>query len=409
VGSIRFETAAPEAGVAQGEAPSEALELPPLPEWGGVAGQLNPRPALSEGLRAWTPESPRVAEPVVVRPANPGAVPAVSIANSQSSREATGKSPEPPVQSARNLAWQPTATAPTSPAEIADRNSLPEPENRSDAALEASRFNVSQTTVAERNESQPDSSQQRRSAGADKRSTGLGTPDAGEGMSMAYSAIQSEIAGSGETRTPGRAEMSRTGSALEVASDLPQPQIPQEPSVKRFDPAPSEAGSTATPSAPRLDRFAELISTEANILRQFRPGILSAVVRPDAHSELRIELRLNRGQAEVRASLERGDIEAFKAGWPELQSNLLAQGIALLPLNEAPLGGSAGKTPEPSQFGAADSRSGGRSGHRDNPQDLRGDAASFGFPGESSRSTSAKSATPAGAVGGTRHLLESWA
>lgn len=228
-------------------------------------------------------------------------------------------------------------------------------------------------------------------------------------MPMAYSAIQSEIAGSGETRTPGRAEMSRTGSALEVASDLPQPQIPQEPSVKRFDPAPSEAGSTATPSAPRLDRFAELISTEANILRQFRPGILSAVVRPDAHSELRIELRLNRGQAEVRASLERGDIEAFKAGWPELQSNLLAQGIALLPLNEAPLGGSAGKTPEPSQFGAADSRSGGRSGHRDNPQDLRGDAASFGFPGESSRSTSAKSATPAGAVGGTRHLLESWA
>jgi hypothetical protein len=332
-----------------------------------------------------------------------------STERSQNMTADAGKVRELPVQSARNLGWQPAAKVSSSPVEIAGSTPKPATEPKGEGVFEALRSQSAQTAVAERNEPPSGSSLRRHSEGLEKRSTGLGTPDAGEGMSMAYSAIQSEFAGSGETRTPGRAEMSRTGSVVEVASDFSQPPITQEPSVKRFDPAPSEAGSTATPSAPRLDRFAELISTEANILRQFRPGVLSAVVRPDAHSELRIELRLHRGQAEVRASLERGDLEAFKAGWPELQSNLLAQGIALLPLNEAPTAGLAGKNPEPSSFGAADSRSGGRSGQRDNPQDLRGDLAPFGFSGESSRSAAAKSATPTGTVGGTRHLLESWA
>ena len=358
------------------------------------------------------PDAPRgswVADSGAVPVPTRQAVDLGSTERSQNLAADSGKVRELPVQSARNLGWQPAAKVPSSPVEIAGSTPKPAPESNGEVVFEAPRSKSAQTAVNERNEPPSDSSLRPRSEGLEKRSMGLGTPDAAGGMSMAYSAIQSEFAGSGETRMPGRAEMSRTGSAVEVASDLPQLPIPQEPSVKRFDPAPSEAGSPATPSAPRLDRFAELISTEANILRQFRPGVLSAVVRPDAHSELRIELRLHRGQAEVRASLERGDLEAFKAGWPELQSNMLAQGIALLPLNEAPTAGLAGKNPEPSSYGAADPRSGGRSGQRDNPQDLRGDVAPFGFPGESSRSAAAKSSPPSGTVGGTRHLLESWA
>ncbi len=407
--SLRTEGAAPDFTVADRDSLRRLQEVPagmqlsnaaPEPQkWASTSGGSGP--AASQG--SWN------AEPGSVRVPTRQSVEPDSTEKAGLLAADSGKVRELPVQSARNLGWQPAERAASSPVEIAGSTPKPAPESKDEGVFEALRPQSAQTAVAERNESQSDPSLRRRSEGLEKRSTGLGTPDAGEGMSMAYSAIQSEFAGSGETRTPGRAEMSRTGSAVEVASDFPQPQIPQEPSVKRFDPAPSEAGSTATPSAPRLDRFAELISTEANILRQFRPGVLSAVVRPDAHSELRIELRLHRGQAEVRASLERGDLEAFKAGWPELQSNLLAQGIALLPLNEAPTAGLAGKNPEPSSFGAADSRSGGRSGQRDNPQDLRGDVAPFGFPGESSRSAAGKSPTPTGSVGGTRHLLESWA
>lgn len=407
--SLRTEGAAPDFPVADRDSLRRLQEVPVGMQLGTAAPEPQKRASMSGGSGPAASQGSWNAEPGSVVGPTRRSVDADSTEKTGQLAADAGKVRELPVQSARNLGWQPAERVASSPVEIAGSTPKPVPESKGEGVFEALRSQSTQTAVAERNESQSDPSLRRRSERLEKPSKGLGTPDAGGEMSMAYSAIQSEIAGSGETRTPGRAEMSRTGSAFEVTSDLPQPHVPQEPSVKRFDPAPSEAGSTATPSAPRLDRFAELISTEANILRQFRPGILSAVVRPDAHSELRIELRLNRGQAEVRASLERGDIEAFKAGWPELQSNLLAQGIALLPLNEAPVGSSAGKTPEPSQFGAADPRSGGRSGHRDNPQDLRGDAASFGFPGESSRSTSAKSATPAGAVGGTRHLLESWA
>jgi hypothetical protein len=407
--SLRTEGAAPDFTVADRDSLRRLQEVPagmqlgtaaPEPQkWASTSG--GNVPAASQG--SWNAEPGSVGVPTR-QSVEPDSTEKAGLLAADA-----GKVRELPVQSARNLGWQPAERVASSPVEIAGSPPKPATESKGEGVFEALRSQSAQNVVAERNESPSDPSLRRRSEGLEKRSTGLGTPDAGEGMSMAYSAIQSEFAGSGETRTPGRAEMSRTGSVVEVASDFSQPPITQEPSVKRFDPAPSEAGSTATPSAPRLDRFAELISTEANILRQFRPGVLSAVVRPDAHSELRIELRLHRGQAEVRASLERGDLEAFKAGWPELQSNLLAQGIALLPLNEAPTAGLAGKNPEPSSFGAADSRSGGRSGQRDNPQDLRGDVAPFGFSGESSRSAAGKSSTSTGSVGGTRHLLESWA
>jgi hypothetical protein len=407
--SLRTEGAAPDFTVADRDSLRRLQEVPAGMQLSTAAPEPQKWASTSGGSGPDASQGSWIAEPGSV------GVPTRQSVDTDSTEKAgllaadAGKVRELPVQSARNLGWQPAAKVPSSPVEIAGSTPKPAIEPKVEGVFEALRSKSAQTAVAERNELPSDSSMRQRSEGLEKRSEGLGTPDAGEGMSMAYSAIQSEFAGSGETRTPGRAEMSRTGSVVEVASDFSQPPITQEPSVKRFDPAPSEAGSTATPSAPRLDRFAELISTEANILRQFRPGVLSAVVRPDPHSELRIELRLHRGQAEVRASLERGDLEAFKAGWPELQSNLLAQGIALLPLNEAPTAGLAGKNPEPSSFGAADSRSGGRSGQRDNPQDLRGDLAPFGFSGESSRSAAAKSATPTGTVGGTRHLLESWA
>ena len=93
----------------------------------------------------------------------------------------------------------------------------------------------------------------------------------------------------------------------------------------------SETNAGGTGSTQRLDRLAELVSTEASLLRQFRPGVITAVVRPDLQSEVRIELRMQRGQVEVRATLERGDAEGFKAGWSDLQTSLQTQGIRLQP------------------------------------------------------------------------------
>jgi hypothetical protein len=221
---------------------------------------------------------------------------------------------------------------------------------------------------------------------------------------MAFNGFQFEIAGSREQQVPGREDLARRGDSMDVPTTFPQPQPPTDPVVKRLDPATSEGGQASPPPPPRLDRFAELVSAESTILRQFRPGVLTAVVRPDPQSELRIELRLHRGQVEARASLERGDSEAFAAGWPELQASLLGQGIQLLPLGESMARSTDGAAGTGGTGG--DSRQG-RSGP---DSDLHSDKRAFGVFSDVLKPSKGPLASKASAAtGGTRHLLESWA
>ena len=223
---------------------------------------------------------------------------------------------------------------------------------------------------------------------------------------MTSDRFQPEIAGFREQQLPEREDFTRRGQSVEVPAAVSPLQPSTETAMKRPEPATPEGGPTSSPSLPRMDRLAELVTVEATVLRQFRPGTLTAVVRPDPHSELRIELRLHRGQVEARASLEKGDSAAFDAGWGELQETLRAQGITLQPLVES----HARTESQGNPATGTGLGSGSRQGRREAGAEERMAPMGFGTLADvlqpASGALGSKSTL---ATGGTRHLLESWA
>jgi hypothetical protein len=223
---------------------------------------------------------------------------------------------------------------------------------------------------------------------------------------MTSDRFQPEIAGFREQQLPEREDFTRRGQSVEVPAAVSPLQPSTETAMKRPEPATPEGGPTSSPSLPRMDRLAELVTVEATVLRQFRPGTLTAVVRPDPHSELRIELRLHRGQVEARASLEKGDSAAFEAGWGELQETLRAQGITLQPLVES----HARTESQGNPATGTGLGSGSRQGRREAGAEERMAPMGFGTLADvlqpASGALGSKSTL---ATGGTRHLLESWA
>jgi hypothetical protein len=86
------------------------------------------------------------------------------------------------------------------------------------------------------------------------------------------------------------------------------------------------------PQARSISRLADQLSGEVVLMQRLRSGVMTAVLKPDAHSELRVDLRRREGRLEIRATMERGDSQAISEGWSELQQQLRAQGVHLLPL-----------------------------------------------------------------------------
>ena len=200
--------------------------------------------------------------------------------------------------------------------------------------------------------------------------------------------------------------MAQGPSPSEVSSVLGN-QLPAsvEPAVAALPSAemPSESPVLRTAAS----RLQDLISGEVVLLQRLRTGSMTAVLRPDPGSELRVELRRRQGSIEIRATVERGDARMIAEGWPELQQQLRVQGIHLLSLERDPAPSPAQGGPETS--GDRSSQSGGRGRHpypgpdAGSRSDGRTDA-----PASSSRTSSAK-ASAATSDRSSHRLLESWA
>jgi len=112
------------------------------------------------------------------------------------------------------------------------------------------------------------------------------------------------------------------------------------------------AASPELPVPKMSARLQELLSGELVLLQRLRTGSMTAVLRPDPGSELRVELRRRQGTIEIRATVERGDSRAISEGWPELQQQLRGQGIHLHSLEREPIApsqrGSTGNADDPS-------------------------------------------------------------
>jgi hypothetical protein len=163
------------------------------------------------------------------------------------------------------------------------------------------------------------------------------------------------------------------------------------------------------PQARSLSRLADQLSGEVVLMQRLRSGVMTAVLKPDAHSELRVDLRRREGRLEIRATMERGDSQAISEGWSELQQQLRAQGVHLLPL-ERP------SSPPPTSRDSADSagersaNSGSRGKNQQTPQETHdGTSWGRGETGQPMRPASTRSANASAKKPDHRHLLESWA
>jgi hypothetical protein len=195
--------------------------------------------------------------------------------------------------------------------------------------------------------------------------------------------------------------------SLSLARDVdPSMRMPSlAPAISELNPFPETAEAVALPQARSITRLSDQLSGEVVLLQRLRTASMTAVLRPDAGSELRVELRRRDGRVEIRATLERGDAQAIAEGWPELQQHLRTQGVHLLPLEREGSADSSKASSDP-----ADERSAHSGGRGRNQQPAQDSAPEMGGEaGQKARSHQARSAQPAALKPAHRPLLESWA
>ena len=178
-----------------------------------------------------------------------------------------------------------------------------------------------------------------------------------------------------------------------------------DPWIRESNRLPEPPESIALPQARSITRLSDQLSGEVVLLQRLRTTSMTAVLRPDAGSELRVDLRRREGRVEIRATLERGDAQAIAEGWPELQQQLRAQGVHLLPLERESSPDSTKASSNPAEERSA--QSGGRGRNQPPPQD----PGAGGEMGQNPRSHPSRSAASSSAAPKPdhRHLLESWA
>jgi hypothetical protein len=102
-----------------------------------------------------------------------------------------------------------------------------------------------------------------------------------------------------------------------------------------------------------LERTHDLMALQATRLVGSSSDSLQVVIKPDAGTQLSLELRQRGGGVEAQAVLQSGDLENLKQHWPELQQRLEQRGIKLAPLasaeNFASWSGSQGFKNQPDQ------------------------------------------------------------
>lgn len=200
---------------------------------------------------------------------------------------------------------------------------------------------------------------------------------------------------------------SESVGALSVArgADSSMGTPPLAPTISEPNRFPETAEGGALPQARSVVRLSDQLSGEVILLQRLRTESMTAVLRPDVGSELRVDLRRRDGRIEIRATLERGDAQAIAEGWPELQQQLRAQGVHLLPLErEVPADSSKASSDPMSERSA---HSGGRGRNQQPSQDSA--PGMGGEAGQKAQSHPARSAPSAALKPTQRPLLESWA
>jgi hypothetical protein len=198
-----------------------------------------------------------------------------------------------------------------------------------------------------------------------------------------------------------------TGEKPGAPSILISPLTPPAPALASLSSSTAPGnGLGAAPVAPPVEsvnRFIQLAAQEAAVVRQWKPDALSVVLKPDAQTEITLNLTLRDGEVRAQAASATGNTAAWHAGWAELQQSLGRQGIKLAPLQDAPPSPSSLEN-QPRQGSArSDDPSSGRS-----PNPGREKREAFDFSGRMLSSKPVVRPAPRPRPGSGR-LLENWA
>ena len=106
----------------------------------------------------------------------------------------------------------------------------------------------------------------------------------------------------------------------------------------------SVAGSPTPDVRTRLlERTQEMVTVNATRLSDSGNNSMQVVIKPDAGTQLSLELRQQGGSVQVHAVLQQGNFGHLNQQWPDLQQRLEQRGIKLGPLtDDAPFANSGG-------------------------------------------------------------------
>lgn len=178
-----------------------------------------------------------------------------------------------------------------------------------------------------------------------------GTSIAKQDMSMKQAEKTNKIAGQTEKVLPSNAvsasrENPASGISLNTQSFMATAAAAGSPALSNIDgmsSSPSDsvaAAGVADARANTLERTQDLVMVSATRLSDSGNNSMQVVIKPDAGTQLSLELRQQGGNVEVQASLQQGDFNHLNQQWPDLQQRLEERGIRLAPLTDEGASGS---------------------------------------------------------------------
>lgn len=196
----------------------------------------------------------------------------------------------------------------------------------------------------------PDRNDQPRDGAPDSRRDGM--TDAPSDMSMKMARKMNQFALLNEQYLPPQSGGLTATSATAVSGGARRadhaPADPPASGGPSMDflatPAPASSAISEIPTAPAGDKTSQvekltgLFTGKSIELKQASAVQMTAVLRPDAHTELHVQVRLEPTGVEIYARCDQGDAQALGAQWDQIQQALAPQGIRLANLNEPPPG-----------------------------------------------------------------------
>lgn len=183
------------------------------------------------------------------------------------------------------------------------------------------------------------------SARVDRATAGASSQDPmASHRSMSVESLVPEGARSVVNRSTGRREIelgdgvALGGSAAFSVSPGAEPEKAVPPSQL---PETGQTTANAMKTEETLNRIDRWFSREVSLGRGVGTGeTISMILRPDAHTQLKLELRHEGAAYQAEVRVERGDAALLGADWAQLQSRLEDRGIRLSPLVGAGLSSS---------------------------------------------------------------------